>query len=90
MRIATSNSVVDQASGAFGLNDNLATTAGLTLAASGGALAVGVGFAVAPAATLGLASLGGGLVVAGNLDVIKDAVPFGKSADDKAVAPAAA
>jgi len=59
--------------GAFAseLNSNLATTTGIVFAASGGALALGVGVAVAPGATLGLAAIGGSCIVAGNFDRIK-------------------
>jgi hypothetical protein len=68
-----SNALVGNTSGALPdeLNSNLATTTGIVFAASGGALALGVGVAVAPGATLGLAAIGGSCIVAGNFDRIK-------------------
>ena len=57
-------------SGAFSLDDNIATTAGYTLAA-GGLLATAVGTMVTPVPTLGLMTLGGGIVVTTKYKEIK-------------------
>ena len=78
--------------GAFEVDKNAATIGGYACLAAGSALAVGVGAAVAPAPVLGLTALGGGLVVAGNFQDIKDHFSSEKSDTDekKAEAPAAA
>ena len=59
-------------SGAFDIDCNLATAAGYASVGSGVLLATAVGTMVAPVPTLGLATLGGGLIVAGNFKDIKD------------------
>lgn len=61
----------DAAAGAFELDANVATMGGYACLAAGSALALGVGAAVAPAPVLGLTALGGGLVVAGNIEDVK-------------------
>ena len=72
-RSITQSAVVSQSSGAFEIDTNLATMAGYASLAAGSALALGVGVAVAPAPVLGLTALGGGLVVAGNIEDVKSA-----------------
>ena len=61
----------DATSGALDVNKNLATTAGYATIAGGVVLSGAVGLAVAPAPTLGLITVGSGLVVAGNIQEIK-------------------
>lgn len=85
----TTTTVTDMA-GAFEVDKNIATIGGYACLAAGSALAVGVGAAVAPAPVLGLTALGGGLVVAGNFQDIKDHFSSEKSDEKKAEAPAAA
>ena len=70
---ASASVVADKAAGAFELDSNLATMGGYACLAAGSALALGVGAAVAPAPVLGLTALGGGLVVAGNIEDVKSA-----------------
>lgn len=60
-----------QDSGAFEVNKNLGTIAGVSVMGAGAALAVGVGTAVAPAPVIGLLGLGGGLTAAGNWKELK-------------------
>lgn len=80
--------VVSAPSGAFDINNNLATQAGAVVLATGGTLALGVGVTVLPAPVLGLAAIGSGLMVAGNVDEIKD--HFGIDKKEEKPAPAAA
>ena len=68
---ASASVIADKAAGAFELDSNLATMGGYACLAAGSALALGVGAAVAPAPVLGLTALGGGLVVAGNIEDVK-------------------
>ena len=66
--------ITDQVSadaGAFDIDKNVATIGGYACLAAGSALALGVGAAVAPAPVLGLTALGGGLVVAGNIEEVR-------------------
>lgn len=73
MRKSTSNTPASApASGAIQPADNLATNIGYITMASGGALALGVGMAVAPAPTLGLITVGAGTVVAANFQEVKN------------------
>ena len=65
-------SVVSQDSGAFTVEGNTATLAGYATVATGVTLAAGVGTMVVPVPTLGLATVGAGLVVAGNFNEIKE------------------
>lgn len=65
--------------GAFDVDKNVATIGGYACLAAGSALALGVGAAVAPAPVLGLTALGGGLVVAGNIEDVKAALAGGKA-----------
>ena len=58
-------------SGAFEVDGNLATLSGYACVAGGVTLAGAIGMAVAPLPTLGLATAGGGLIVAGNFSDIK-------------------
>ena len=58
--------------GAFEVDKNISTIGGYACLAAGSALALGVGAAVAPAPVLGLTALGGGLVVAGNIESVKE------------------
>ena len=60
-----------QDAGAFSLDDNIATTAGYATIAAGGLLACAVGTMVAPAPTLGLMTIGGGVVCATKYKEIK-------------------
>jgi len=69
-RIQT-NDVVSQDSGAFEVDGNIATLSGYACVAGGVTLAGAIGMAVAPLPTLGLATAGGGLIVAGNFNDIK-------------------
>ena len=70
--------------GAFTVDVNAATLAGYATLGVGTALAAGIGTMVAPVPTLGLATVGGGLVVAGNFDEIKER--FASKKDDKKLA----
>jgi len=60
-----------RAAGAMSFDDNIATTAGYATMAAGGLLAAAVGTMVAPAPTLGLMTLGGGIVVSTKYKEIK-------------------
>ena len=71
-RIHHSNSVVSQDSGAFEIDGNIATLSGYACVAGGITLAGAIGMAVAPLPTIGLATAGGGLIVAGNFNDIKE------------------
>ena len=78
-RFTIKNSGLEHASGAIKPADNLATNIGYAVMASGGALAMGVGMAVAPAPTLGLVTVGAGTVVAANFKEVKNHFTGGKS-----------
>ena len=72
MRISTSkNNGTQYDSGAIKASDNFATNVGYVTMASGAALAMGVGAAVAPAPTIGLLTLGAGTVVVANFKEVK-------------------
>ena len=60
-----------QDSGAFEVNKNLGTIAGVSVMATGAALAAGIGTAVAPTPVFCLLGLGGGLTAAGNWKELK-------------------
>ena len=66
------NAVVSRDSGAFEVDGNLATLSGYACVAGGITLAGAIGMAVAPLPTIGLATAGGGLIVAGNFNDIKE------------------
>jgi hypothetical protein len=68
------------------LNKNITTTAGYVCVGAGGSLALAVGLAVLPGPTVGLALAGGGLVVAGNYQSIKEHFS-GDSSDKVSVMP---
>ena len=73
MPCATNNqALVSREAGAVDIDCNLATAAGYASVGAGVMLAGAVGTMVAPAPTLGLLTLGGGLLVAGNFKDIKD------------------
>lgn len=59
-------------SGAISLDGNISTTAGYATLAAGGLLATAVGTMVAPVPTLGLMTVGGGLVAAGKYHEIRE------------------
>ena len=88
-RISTASTRMSTEAGAFELDSNLCTMAGYATLAGGVTLAGAVGTAVLPLPTLGLGTLGAGLVVAGNIDAIK-AHFAGDEAVVNAVAPSAA
>ena len=60
-----------QDSGAFEVNKNIGTIAGVSVMATGAALAAGIGTAVAPTPVFCLLGLGGGLTAAGNWKELK-------------------
>ena len=68
----TSSTPFNASAGAYEIDKNLATVAGYATLAGGVTLAGAIGTMVAPLPTLGLSALGGGLVVAGNFQEIKD------------------
>ena len=65
------NSTVSRDSGAFNIDRNPATIAGYATLAGGTVLAGAIGTMVAPLPTIGLSTVGAGLIVAGNFDDIK-------------------
>ena len=83
---SVTNAPVSLDSGAFTIEGNTATLAGYATLGVGTALAAGIGTMVAPVPTLGLATVGGGLVVAGNFDEIK--ARFASAKDDKKLSDA--
>ena len=63
---------MSQDSGAFTVDGNIPTIAGYATMGGGVLLAAAIGTMVAPAPTLGLVTIGGGLTVAGNIKQIKE------------------
>ena len=68
----SAQSIQTASSGAFEVDKNLATVAGYATLAGGVCLSGAVGVWVAPVPVLGLTALGGGLVVAGNFEDLKE------------------